>query len=299
MFIAGQKKNNDPLPSFRPHSARLFFVIACLFALAACGTMKNGPGEDSVPESSGVQTDAATEQRIKAKDPYEGFNRAVYKFNENTDRYFLKPIAKGYRAITPKPVSKGISNFFSNLHDPAIMLYNFLQGKPKAGASDLGRFLVNSTVGIAGLFDVATKMGLEKHNEDFGQTLAVWGVGNGPYLVLPFFGPSNIRDGASIPVDWYTYPPNHMEEQSTNVKMFAVEMVDKRAQLLDAGDILEQAAGADPYIFVREAFRQRRLSQIYDGNPPQAAPPPGLFEDDEPAPKSSAQPASDSAPQSR
>lgn len=296
MPIAGQKKDYGPLPSSRIHSARLLFVVVCLSVLSACGTMKNSPDEDPAAGNSGAQMDAATEQRIKAKDPYEGFNRAMYKFNEKTDKYILKPLAKGYRAITPKPVSKGISNFFSNLHDPAIMLYNFLQGKPKEGASDLGRFLVNSTIGIAGLFDVATKMGLEKHNEDFGQTLAVWGVSDGPYLVLPFFGPSNIRDGASIPMDWYIYPPNHMEEQSTRNKLLVVEVVDRRAQLLDAGDILEQAAGADPYIFVREAFRQRRLSQIYDGNPPQAAPPPGLFEDDEPAPKSPAKPAPGAAP---
>ncbi len=299
MSIAGQKKNNHPLPSFRLHPVRLFFAVACLSALTACGTMKNGSGEDAAAGGSGIQTEAATEERNNAKDPLEGFNRAVYKFNENADRYVLKPVAKGYRAIVPKPVSRSIANFFSNLYDPANMLYNFLQGKPKAGFSDLGRFIVNSTVGIAGLFDVATKMGLEQHNEDFGQTLAVWGVSDGPYLVLPFFGPSNIRDGASLPVDWYTYPPNHMEEHSTRDKMFVVEVVDKRAQLLDAGDILEQAAGQDPYVFVREAFRQRRLSQIHDGNPPQAAPPPGLFEEDEPAPRAPSGPAPGSATQSR
>ncbi|GAB4514322.1 MAG: VacJ family lipoprotein [Sulfuricaulis sp.] len=261
--------------------------------------MKNGPDGDLAAERSAAQTDAATEQQIRAKDPYEDFNRSVYRFNEQTDRYILKPIAKGYRAIVPKPVSKGISNFFSNLHDPANMLYNFLQGKPKSGFSDLGRVLINSTIGIAGLFDVASKMGLEKHNEDFGQTLAVWGVGDGPYLVLPFFGPSNIRDGASTPVDWYTYPPNHMEEQSTRNKLMVVEVVNRRAQLLEAGDILEQAAGQDPYIFMREAYRQRRMNLIHDGNPPQAEPPSGLFEEDEPAPKSPAQPAPDGATQSR
>lgn len=299
MSIAGQKKNNDPLQRLFIHPARLFFVVACLCALTACGTLKNRSGEDSASGSSAAQTEAATEERNNAKDPLEGFNRAMYTFNDKLDRYLLKPVAKGYRAITPKPVSKSISNFFSNLHDPANMLYNFLQGKPKAGVSDLGRVLINSTIGIAGLFDVATKIGLEKHNEDFGQTLAVWGVGDGPYLVLPFFGPSNIRDGASLPVDWYTYPPNHMEEQSTRNKLLVVEVVDRRAQLLDASDILEQAAGQDPYVFVREAFRQRRLSQIHDGNPPQPPPPPGLFEDDEPAPRSPAQPVPGAVPQSR
>ncbi|MCR4301378.1 MAG: VacJ family lipoprotein [Sulfuricaulis sp.] len=281
----GPINNNKLSPGFRGRFLHLLLAITFLGALTACGTMKNQSGEEAVRESSASQTEAASEERNLANDPFEGFNRAVYKFNEKADQYVLKPLAKGYRAVVPQPVSKSISNFFSNLYDPANMLYNFLQGKPKSGFSDLGRVLINSTIGIAGLFDVATKMGLEKHNEDFGQTLAVWGVGDGPYLVLPFFGPSNIRDGASRPVDWYTYPPNHMEEHSTRDKMFVVEVVDKRAQLLDAGDILEQAAGSDPYIFVREAFRQRRLSLIHDGNPPQEAPPASLFEDDKPAPK--------------
>ncbi|HEY5683106.1 MAG TPA: VacJ family lipoprotein [Sulfuricaulis sp.] len=294
----GHIKNNNLFPGFRVRFLRLFIAVTFLVVLTACGTLKHQSNEDAGRESSASQTETALQERNKAKDPFEGFNRAVYKFNEKTDQYVVKPLAKGYRAVVPQPVSKSISNFFSNLYDPANMLYNFLQGKPKAGFSDLGRFIVNSTVGIAGLFDVASKMGLSKHNEDFGQTLAVWGVGDGPYLVLPFFGPSNIRDGASLPVDWYTYPPNHMEEHSTRDKMFIVEVVDKRAQLLDASDILEQAAGGDPYAFVREAYRQRRLSLIYDGNPPQPPPPPGLFEEDEPAPQKRSAPAL-GTPQSR
>jgi phospholipid-binding lipoprotein MlaA len=131
---------------------------------------------------------------------------------------------------------------------------------------------------------VASRVGIPKHNEDFGQTLAVWGVGDGPYLVLPFFGPSSLRDGPALIVDWETYPPNHMEERSTRDKLLLVEVIDRRAQLLDASDILTQAAGQDPYVFVRESYRQRRRNLIYDGNPPQAAPPASLFEEDEPAP---------------
>lgn len=258
---------------------RLLLAGLCLVGLSACATTQQPPGEDAPPP----QAEAEPEQD-NARDPLEGFNRAMYTFNDKFDRYLLKPVAKGYRAITPKPVSRGISNFFGNLHDPGIMLNNLLQGKPKQAGSDLGRFLVNTTLGIAGLFDVASKMGMQKHNEDFGQTLGKWGVGEGPYLVLPFLGPSTLRDGVAKPVDWVTYPPNHMEETSTRDKMLVVEIVDTRAQYLEAGDILEQAAGQDPYIFVREAYRQRRINQIYDGNPPQAAPPPGLFEDDEPAP---------------
>ncbi|MBI5782308.1 MAG: VacJ family lipoprotein [Gammaproteobacteria bacterium] len=262
---------------------RLLLACLCLAGVSACGTLSNRPEATTAPEAK-VIANAGTSENDNARDPLEGFNRAMYTFNDKLDRYVLKPLAKGYRAIMPAPVSKSISNFFSNLHDPANMLNNLLQGKPGQAASDLGRVLVNSTIGIAGLFDVATRMGLEKHNEDFGQTLAKWGVGDGPYLVLPFFGSSNLRDGVALPVDWETYPPNHMEEHSTRDKLLLVEVVDRRAQLLDASDILEQAAGKDPYIFVREAFRQRRRSLIYDGNPPQAAPPPGLFEEDEPAP---------------
>ena len=260
------------------------FIGLCLLVLSACGTVPNRPAEDGSPASNNAQAGTSTGNSDNAHDPLEGFNRAMYTFNDKFDRYLLKPVAKGYRAITPKPVSKSISNFFSNLHDPGIMLNNLLQGKPGQAASDLGRFLVNSTVGIAGLFDVASHWGMKKHNEDFGQTLAVWGVGEGPYLVLPFFGPSNMRDGPSLIVDWETYPPNHMEEHSTRDKLFVVEYVDKRAQLLDASDILEQAAGQDPYVFVREASRQSRRNLVYDGNPPQPPPPPGLFEDDTPAP---------------
>jgi phospholipid-binding lipoprotein MlaA len=275
------------------HVRQWLFSGLCLLALSACGTVPNRPTDDVASDVGTTQFDAVTnnasangaaENRDNTHDPLEGFNRAMYTFNDKLDRYVLKPLAKGYRAIAPKPVSKSISNFFNNLHEPTVMLNNLLQGKPGQAASDLGRLLVNSTVGIAGLFDVATKVGLQKHNEDFGQTLAVWGVGDGPYLVLPFFGPSNLRDGPALVVDWETYPPNHMEERSTRDKLFVVEVIDKRAQLLDASDILEQAAGQDPYVFVREAHRQSRRNQIYDGNPPQAAPPPGLFEDDTPPP---------------
>jgi phospholipid-binding lipoprotein MlaA len=281
-----------------PRHFRLLLACLCLVGLSACGTLSKQTDATAAPEEQ-ASLDTGAPEQDNARDPLEGFNRAMYTFNDKFDRYLLKPVARGYRAITPKPVRRSISNFFSNLHDPGIMLNNLLQGKPKQAVSDLGRVFVNSTIGIAGLFDVASKMGMEKHNEDFGQTLGKWGVGEGPYLVLPFLGPSNVRDGAALPVDWETYPPNHMEEQSTRNKLLVVEVVDKRAQYLEAGDILEQAAGQDPYIFVREAYRQRRVNQIHDGNPPQAAPPPGLFEDDEPAPPAPTQPAPENTSQSR
>ncbi len=265
------------------------------FGLNACGTV---PRADDNSAKQAMSRDA--QEAHNDHDPIEGFNRAMYAFNDKFDRYLLKPVAKGYHAVVPTPVRKSVSNFFSNLHDPGIMLNNLLQAKPKQAASDLGRFVVNSTVGILGLFDVATKWGMEKHNEDFGQTLAKWGVGDGPYLVLPFLGPSSLRDGGGLVVDWQTYPPSAMEDRSTGDKLIVVEVIDRRAQLLDAGDILDQAAGQDPYIFVREAYRQRRRSLIYDGNPPQPPPDPSLFEDDAPAPKAKPKPSSENdAPQSR
>ncbi|MHB8536389.1 MAG: MlaA family lipoprotein [Sulfuricaulis sp.] len=263
-------------PGSRP--LQLLCCAWILLALGACSTTRPPAGPDAAPP-------AASSEQDNTHDPFEGFNRAMYGFNDKLDRYALKPVAKGYRAVTPAPVRKSVANFFSNLHDPVVMLNNLLQGKPDRAASDLTRFIFNSTIGLLGLFDVSSKWGLPKHHEDFGQTLAVWGVGDGPYLVLPFFGPSNMRDAPALAVDWETYPPNRVKGHSgTRDKMFVVEVIDKRAQLLDAGDILDQAAGQDPYTFVREAYRQQRRYQIYDGNPPQAPPPPGLFEDDESAP---------------
>ena len=280
---------------------RLLFSGLCLLALSACGTMQNRPVADAVPADTAQPTAAnakdagATAEQDNAHDPLEGFNRAMYTFNDKLDKYVLKPVAKGYHAVAPTPVRRSVANFFSNLHDPAVMLNNLLQGKPGQAASDLGRFMVNSTIGIFGLFDVSSKFGLPKHDEDFGQTLAVWGVGDGPYLVLPFFGPSNMRDAPALVVDWETYPLNHpptnnKKDSGTRDKLWVLEVIDKRSQLLDASDILEQAAGQDPYIFVREAYRQHRRNLIYDGNPPQEPPPASLFEDDTPAPSAPAKP---------
>jgi phospholipid-binding lipoprotein MlaA len=227
---------------------------------------------------------AAAEETERANDPLEPLNRAVYAFNDKLDRYLLKPVATGYRAAIPAPVRTGVSNFFRNLREPAVLVNDALQGKFKEAASDLGRFLTNTTLGVFGLVDVASHFGLEHHNEDFGQTLAVWGVGEGPYLVLPLLGPSNIRDGIGLYGDQQLYPPAYMEEQSTAWKLYLIEAIDTRARLLDAGDILEQAAGQDPYVFVREAYRQRRRSLIEDGATAGPSPlDPSIFEDDRPA----------------
>jgi phospholipid-binding lipoprotein MlaA len=251
--------------------------LALCVALAGCAT---------TGARTGGAGSAGADQAADSDDPLEPFNRAMFNFNDKLDRYFLKPVAKGYRAVVPSPARTGISNFFSNLHEPGVMVNDVLQGKFKHAASDLGRFLVNTTIGIYGLFDVATHFGLEQHNEDFGQTLGKWGVGSGPYLVLPFFGSSDFRDAPSLYVDYELYPPSHMEEQSTASKLYGVEIISTRAQLLEAGDILEQAAGQDPYIFVREAYRQRRRNLIQDGVQTEPAPlDPSIFEDEAPTPK--------------
>lgn len=257
---------------------RRFSIVALAVAsIAGCGTMpvdETGPDGAPPPVQNGL-----------SPDPLEGFNRAMYSFNDTLDRYFLRPVAKGYRYVTPSFVRQGASNFFSNLYEPINMVNNLLQGKVGSGLSDLGRFAVNSTIGIYGLFDIASLMGLEKHDEDFGQTLAVWGVGEGPYLVLPILGPRNFRDAFGEVPDYYLYPTTYMEDRRTAGWLTGARIIVTREQLLDATDILEQAAGDDPYVFVREAYRQRRRSQVYDGNPPAPPPDPSLFEDEPPPPE--------------
>jgi phospholipid-binding lipoprotein MlaA len=244
-------------------AARSYLVLAlsCLL-LTGCATTPSGD-MGAEPDATAAAQDAA--EKDAANDPFEGFNRAMYTFNDTLDRYFLKPVAQGYRAVTPKPVRTGVSNFFSNLFEPIVMLNSLLQGKVANAGSDLGRFVTNSTVGLFGLFDVASHWGMARHEEDFGQTLGKWGFSEGPYLVLPILGPSTIRDGVGTTVDFYTHPVSYMEQRSTATKVNSLRIIDARSRLLEAGDILEQAAGDDPYIFVREAYRQRRRSLVTDG----------------------------------
>lgn len=222
-------------------------------------------------------------------DPLEGFNRTMYGFNEKLDDYVMKPVARFYREWFPEPLRAGISNFISNLSEPIIIVNDLFQGKFTQALSDLGRFVTNTTMGVFGIFDPATPIGLTRHNEDFGQTLGFWGVGEGPYIVWPLLGPSTLRDTGGDAVDWSAYPPNHLDDNGTRNTLYGVKVVDKRDKLLDATDIIEQAAKHDPYIFVREAYRQRRKSQIYDGNPPREVPE-GLFDDDGPAPPAPGRP---------
>ena len=200
-------------------------------------------------------------------DPLESFNRGVYNFNETVDGVLLKPAAEIYQGLTPSLVRTGVSNVFANLNDVTVALNNLLQGKFSEGASDLGRIVINSIAGLLGIFDVATPVGLEKHNEDFGQTLGYWGVGDGPYLVLPFFGPSNPRDAVGLVGDYFTNPVSYINSDEVRYSLTGLRIVSKRAELLGASNVLETAA-LDKYTFVRDAYLQRRRNLIHDGNPP-------------------------------
>lgn len=208
------------------------------------------------------------------RDPIEPVNRAVFEFNDTVDRALLKPVAQGYKAAVPGLIRTGVSNFFSNLRDPWIALNQLLQGKVEEGVTDFMRFVTNTTFGLAGIFDVASEGGMPKHDEDFGQTLGAWGVDTGPYLVLPLLGPSTVRDGAGVAVDSVAYlpwrGPGYMDagdEIALRNSLTATDTVQTRAALLDATNVLEEAA-LDRYAFVRNAYLQRRNNQVYDGNPP-------------------------------
>ncbi len=200
-------------------------------------------------------------------DPWERFNRSMHKFNDGLDRAVLKPTAKGYRAIMPDPAEKGVRNFFSNLGEIRVIVNDILQLKPITALSDLARFVTNTTIGIYGLFDVATHLGLKKHDEDFGQTLGKWKTPPGPYLVLPFLGPSSVRDGFGRLVDGQLNPIWQADDAEARIGLYLLDVVSLRAELLEAGDIIDEAA-FDPYIFLREAYLQRRRNLVYDGNPP-------------------------------
>lgn len=210
---------------------------------------------------------ASSPGRTTNADPYEGFNRGVYKFNDTLDRAALKPIAKGYRKVTPGFVRAGIGNVLANLEYPGTFVNQFLQGKWALGFRDTGRFLLNSTLGVAGIFDVATPLGLEKNDEDFGQTLAFWGVSSGPFLNLPLLGPSSVRDAPTRALDFLTNPLQYTDlpweaEWGNRV----IDVVHSRSELLPLDETLQRTY--DPYAFIRDAWAQQREFNVFDGNPP-------------------------------
>jgi phospholipid-binding lipoprotein MlaA len=223
---------------------RLVILLACV-TVSACATT-NGPTDE--------------------RDPLERYNRAVFKFNETLDRAILKPVARGYRRVLPEPFNIAISNFFSNLGDIGVAVNNLLQLKVLNAASDVGRLAINTTLGLGGLFDVASRFGLRKHEEDFGQTMAYWGLGPGPYLMLPLFGPSTVRDAPGRVVDGYVDPVVYLNN-IPRISLFGARVVDYRADLLKTEETLDEIA-LDRYIAIRNAFLDRREFLVHDGNPP-------------------------------
>ena len=214
-----------------------------------------------------VLTGCASGPNAVARDPLEPLNRSIYGFNEALDSSVIRPVARTYQDVTPSPIRTGIGNFFANIADVWSTVNNALQLKPAQTVETGARVVVNSVVGILGLFDVATSLNLERHPEDFGQTLGYWGVPSGPYVVLPVLGPSTLRDGASLPVDTKGNLVRHIEEVPTRNTLTAVNLVDKRARLLKATDQVD-AMAIDKYTFVRDVYLQKRLSDVWDGNPP-------------------------------
>lgn len=206
----------------------------------------------------------ATSENANPRDPFEPYNRAMFTFNDTVDRVALKPAATAYKRVLPQFVQTGVNNFFGNLSDIWSGANNLMQGKGHDGLSDLARVALNSTVGMLGLVDVASSAGLRKHNEDFGQTLGVWGVPSGPYLMLPLLGPSTVRDTAALPLDFKADPWKYKEPVNVRNIGAGLRVVDQRAAILDASNLLEEAA-LDRYEFIRDGFLQRRESRIFDG----------------------------------
>ena len=231
----------------KPGSCRLASTVVLALLLGAC---------TSVP----------VDQRTEA-DPWESMNRSLLTANFAVDKATTGPLARGYRKVFPAPIRKGVSNFFRNLTTPRSVINNFLQGKPARGFSEFGRFLFNSTIGIGGLIDVAAIGGMEEYPEDFGQTAAVWGIPDGPFIILPILGPQTLRDAIMMPLDIIAYPLYPYDNSSVRDKLYILRLIDLRYRLLITDDFLEDSK--DPYVTIRESYLQNREYEIYDGNPPE------------------------------
>jgi phospholipid-binding lipoprotein MlaA len=234
----------------------LAICIACFGASSAYAQNTSEDEADSALVASHPQ------------DPWQSFNRKMFDFNDALDRAVLRPVARAYRDNAPQPVQTGISNFFGNLRDLWSGVNSALQAKPAHAAENVGRFLINSTVGIYGLFDVATHLGVERHSEDFGQTLGRWGVPSGPYLVLPLLGPSSVRDSISLVPDSRANLVNQIDDRSDRNVLWFSNLLNRRAQLLPLTDQVDRLA-MDKYTLTRDAYLQKRLYDVYDGDPPQ------------------------------
>jgi phospholipid-binding lipoprotein MlaA len=211
------------------------------------------------------------------KDPIEGFNRAMFAFNEGLDSAIVKPVATGYEAVLPSPVRTGVTNFFSNIEDLFIGVNNLLQGKVPEAFGDFGRVAINTTIGLLGVLDIASDAGLEKHDEDFGQTFGRWGVGNGAYVVIPVFGPRTVRDTVGLVLDVKADPVANHRPRGSRDAALVLRLVNDRANLLPADKVIDEAA-LDKYSYMRDAYLQRRRNLIHDGNPPRERDPEANYE---------------------
>lgn len=217
-------------------------LLCCCWVLGGCASAKN------------------------PKDPFESYNRTMYQFNEVVDKAVIKPAAQGYSTVIPPPVRMMVSNFFSNLNDVVVTVNDLLQFKLKQAVSDSGRIAVNSTFGLLGVADVATSLGMEKHHEDFGQTLGHWGFGSGPYVVLPVIGPSSVRDTFGEYGDIVASPLRKVNNVDSRNEAFVLNLVNKRSKILDKEELLDEAA-LDRYDFIRDAYLERRQNQINGDRP--------------------------------
>jgi len=258
------------MPAFRRSSSRAVLSALLALALAGCATIdqaRGGPG-----------------QRL---DPWENWNRKVFKFNEDLDEAVLKPVATAYTEIMPQVVRRSVANFFNNFSDAWSAINNVLQGKFEAGMEDVTRVSTNTLFGLFGLLDVASEMGLDHHYEDFGQTMGRYGIGAGAYVVLPLLGPSTVRDAAAIPLDRLATPPAFFDGTGTQIGLTLLQIVNTRSGLLGATRVIDDIA-LDKYTFVRDAYLQRRRSLVFDGNAPEAPQPTEPAASDKPVPAASA-----------
>lgn len=250
-----------------PSKPRLLAALACSMA-AGMVHAQTAPAP-AVPAAAAASAPAPTAGAgARSADPLEGFNRNMFAFNDAVDEAVLKPVATAYRDVIPGFVRTSIDNFFNNITDVWSAANHLAQGKIESGLRMTMRVGTNTVLGGAGLLDVATEVGLERESEDFGQTLGVWGVASGPYLVLPLFGPSSVRDGLALPVDRAVSPSRVVDNGDARTGITLLQVVNGRANLLGATRMLDEIA-LDRYTFVRDAYLARRRNQVYDGNPPE------------------------------
>jgi len=230
------------------HLARPASLVACLIIISGCASKQ-------------------TIEQGDVLDPFEPVNRSIYRFNELADKYVARPVAKGYQFIAPSVIRTGVTHFFDNLSYPVDIINAVLQGKFKQAGLDTSRLVINTTIGVLGFMDPATDVGLAKHDEDFGQTMGVWGIPDGPYIMVPFFGPRTIRSGVGDLADLYVNPQFQLFSSSVQTKLNIFWLIHQRSRLIGIDEEIQRAF--DRYAFVRDAYMQNREYLLYDGNPPE------------------------------